>query len=120
MVVRNYRDLIIWQKSMKLVTEIYGYTKTFPQEEMYGLTSQLRRSTVSIPANIAEGHGRNTTKDYIRFLYIANGSLFEVQTLLDIAQRLHYLSKEQFLKLFEMSREIERMMGSLIRKLSIR
>ncbi|MCD6389004.1 MAG: four helix bundle protein [Desulfobulbaceae bacterium] len=105
---------------MELVTEIYGYTKNFPQEEMYGLTSQLRRSTVSIPANIAEGHGRNTTKDYIRFLYIANGSLFEVQTLLDIAQRLHYLSKEQFLKLFEMSREIERMMGSLIRKLSIR
>jgi len=115
--VKNYRDLIVWQKAMELVTEIYQHTKAFPEEERYGLTSQLRRSSVSLPSNMAEGYGRNSTQDYIRFLKIANGSLFELQTQLEIARNLNILSEESFSVLFELSREIERMLSSLIRKI---
>jgi four helix bundle protein len=115
--VKNYRDLKVWQKAMGLVTEIYQHTKSFPEEERYGLTSQLRRSSVSLPSNIAEGYGRNSTQDYIRFLRIANGSLFELQTQLEIARNLNMLSEESFSVLFEMSREIERMLSSLINKI---
>ena len=115
--MRNYRDLIVWQKAMELVTETYNHTKSFPEEERYGLTSQLRRSSVSLPSNMAEGYGRNSTQDYIRFLRIANGSLFEMQTQLEIAQNLGFLKEESFSNLFELSREIERMLSSLIRKI---
>jgi four helix bundle protein len=115
--VKNYRDLIVWQKAMGLVIEIYQHTKSFPEEERYGLTSQLRRSSVSLPSNMAEGYGRNSTQDYIRFLRIANGSLFELQTQLEIARNLNMLSEESFSVLFEMSREIERMLSSLINKI---
>jgi four helix bundle protein len=73
--MKNYRDLIVWQKAMRLVTEIYRFTEGFPKDERYGLTSQLRRSSVSLPSNMAEGYGRNSTQDYVRFLRIANGSL---------------------------------------------
>jgi len=76
--MKTYRDLLVWQKAMTLVTEVYRKTKTFPREEVYGLTSQVRRSAVSIPSNIAEGYGRNSTSDYIRFLQIASGSLYEL------------------------------------------
>jgi len=116
--VRNYRDLLVWQKAMELVTEIYQHTKSFPNEERYGLTLQLRRSSVSLPSNMAEGYGRNSTQDYIRFLRIANGSLFELQTQLEIARNLEFLSEECFSLLFELSREIERMLSSLIRKIN--
>jgi len=116
--VKNYRDLLVWQKAMELVTEIYHLTKSFPGEERYGLTSQLRRSSVSLPSNMAEGYGRNSTQDYIRFLRIANGSLFELQTQLDIARNLKFLSEDSFSLLFEQSREIERMLSSLIRKIN--
>ena len=73
--MKTYRDLIVWQKAMGLVTEIYHHTKLFPAQERYGLALQLRRSSVSIPSNMAEGYGRNSTQDYIHFLRIANGSL---------------------------------------------
>jgi len=116
--VKNYRDLIVWQKAMGLVTEIYHHTKSFPEEERYGLTSQLRRSSVSLPSNMAEGYGRNSTQDYIRFLRIANGSLFELQTQLEIARNLDFLTEKSFSVLFEMSREIERMLSSLIKKIN--
>jgi four helix bundle protein len=82
--IRNYRDLIVWQKSIALVTEVYSITRLFPKEELYGLISQIRRSAVSIPSNIAEGYGRYSTNDYIRFLQIAIGSLYEFQTQLEI------------------------------------
>ena len=116
--MKNYRDLLVWQKAMELVTEIYHRTRTFPDEERYGLTSQLRRSSVSLPSNMAEGYGRNSTQDYIRFLRIANGSLFELQTQLEIARNLKFLPQESFSILFELSREIERMLSSLIRKIN--
>ena len=117
-IVKNYRDLIVWQKAMKLVTEIYKHTKSFPEDERYGLTSQLRRSSVSLPSNMAEGYGRNSTQDYIRFLRIANGSLFELQTQLEIARNLSFITGEVFAELYESSREIERMLSSLIKKIN--
>jgi four helix bundle protein len=93
-IMKTYRDLQVWQKAMQLVTEIYGNTRSFPAEELYGLTSQIRRCAVSIPAKLAEGYGRNSTQDYVRFLRIASGSLYELQTLLEIACNLtFYLPK---------------------------
>ena len=115
--MRTYKDLIVWQKSMCLVTEIYKATKTLPEEEKYGLTSQIRRSAVSIPSNIAEGYGRNSTDDYLRFLKISIGSLYEMQTQIEIAYNLKYLSADNFQPLYDSSREIERMLISLIRKI---
>lgn len=118
--IRNYRDLIVWQKSMALVTEVYSITRLFPKEELYGLISQIRRSAVSIPSNIAEGYGRYSTNDYIRFLQIAIGSLNEFQTQLEIGLNLGYLSKDIFEKVYEQSREIERMLSSLIKKVGLK
>jgi four helix bundle protein len=88
MQIKSYQELIAWQKAMELVTEIYAMTGQFPGHEIYGLTSQLRRAAVSIPSNIAEGHGRATRGEYIQFLGQACGSLCEVQTQLFIAHRL--------------------------------
>lgn len=115
--IKTYRDLIVWQKAMAFVTEIYRKTKVFPREEVYGLTAQIRRCAVSIPSNIAEGYGRNSTSDYIRFLQIASGSLYELQTQLEISANLEYLNKSELEQLYSFSREIERMLSSLIRKL---
>jgi len=115
--MKSYRDLIVWQKSMRLVTQIYLITKGLPKSELYGLTSQIRRSSISLPSNIAEGYGRNSTNDYIRFLQIACGSLYEVQTQLEICYNLEYISKKIFNGIYEQSREIERMLNSLIRKI---
>jgi four helix bundle protein len=91
--INSYRDLIVWQKSMNLVTEIYTFTQRFPAVEVYGLTNQMRRCAISIPSNIAEGYGRNSTGDYKRFLQIAVGYLFELQTQIEIAIKLNYLGK---------------------------
>lgn len=113
----HFRKILVWQKSITLVTKIYSATSTFPKEEMFGLTSQIRRSSVSIPSNIAEGSGRESNKDFLRFLYISLGSIFEMQTQLEIAKNIIYLKEEEFNNLYEDSREIERMLASLIRKL---
>ena len=91
MSVQSYRELIVWQKAIDLVVAIYRITQSFPREEAFGLTSQLRRAAVSIPSNIAEGQGRRSAKEFQRFLDIARGSLQEVETQLLIANRLHYL-----------------------------
>ena len=117
MQIKTYRDLLVWQKSMALVTEVYKLSKLFPNEEVYGLTSQMRRCAVSIPSNIAEGYGRNSTSDYVRFLRVASASLYELQTQAEIALNLRYLKKSDFDNLYESSREIERMLSSLVRKL---
>jgi len=93
--LRNYQELIVWQKAMDLVIAVYQQTREFPREELYGLTNQLRRASVSIPSNIAEGQGRNTTGDFRQFLSIAYGSLQEVETQLLISGRLHNLNAEQ-------------------------
>jgi four helix bundle protein len=115
--VKTYRDLIVWQKSMKLVTDIYAITRSFPADELYTLTSQLRRCAISIPSNIAEGYGRNSTNDYKRFLQISTGSLFELQTQIEIAVNLKYLAPEKFNALFNAAKEIEYMLMALIKKI---
>ena len=93
--VKTHKDLEIWKKGIDLVEDIYRFTKTFPPEEMYGLTSQMRRSAVSIPSNIAEGAARQSNKEFLQFLYIALGSLSEIETQLFIAQRLGYTSDDK-------------------------
>jgi four helix bundle protein len=118
--IKTFRDLIVWEKSMGLVTEIYKMTKIFPKEEIYGLTSQIRRCAVSVPSNIAEGYGRKSTDDYLRFLQISIGSLYEIQTQIEIAFNLKYLPDNQFQQIYESTREIERMLSSLIRKVKER
>ncbi len=115
--MKTYKDLIVWQKGMQLVTAIYQITKTFPKDEVYGLVSQIRRSAISIPSNIAEGYGRKSTGDYLRFLQITMASLFEMQTQLEIAKNLEYIDRQRFNELYEMSREIERMLSRLIERI---
>ena len=116
-VIRTYRDLLVWQKAIDLVTDVYRNTRSFPKVEVYGLTSQMRRCAVSIPSNIAEGYGRNSTSDYIRFLQIASASLYELQTQVEISANLGYLDKSVAEQLYPLTREIERMLSSLIYKL---
>ena len=116
--MKSYRDLIVWQKSMKMVTLIYQILKQFPNDEKFGLTSQIKRSSVSIPSNIAEGYGRNYTKDYCRFLQIARGSLFECQTQLQIGINLNFINENQLQEIKVLSTEIEKMLNSLIKKLT--
>lgn len=118
--MNTFRDLLIWQKSMTLVTEIYQLTNLFPKEEIYGLTSQIRRSSISIPSNIAEGYGRDGNNDYLRFLNISISSLFEIQTQLEISFNLKYINENQFNKINGESREIERMLSVFIRKIKER
>lgn len=115
--IKTFRDLKVWQKGMSFVNRVYTATNYFPDSEKFSLTSQLRRACISIPSNIAEGYGRRSTGDYIRFLNIALGSLYEVQTQVEIALNLEFMKKEWFDILYEDSREIERMLSSLIRKL---
>ena len=116
--MKTYRDLIVWQKAMQLVTDTYQITRNFPKEELYGLTSQIRRCSISIPSNMAEGYGRNSTDDYLRFLKISRGSLYELQTQIEIAFNLHYIKKDDFDRMNEAGREIERMVSSLITKIN--
>lgn len=115
--INSYRDLLVWQKGMSLVTDIYTMTQTFPSNEQYGLTSQMRRSAISIPSNIAEGYGRNSTGDYARFLQIAVGSTFELQTQIEIAFNLKFITQEDFITNLEKAKELDRMLLSLIRKI---
>jgi len=115
--MQTYRELIVWQKAMSLVLKLYTETRSWPKDEVYGLTSQIRRSAVSIPSNIAEGYGRNSTGDYTRFLQIASGSLYEFQTQLEISFQLGYLNEEKYVEINSLSIEIEKMLSSLISKL---
>lgn len=117
MSVKNYRELIVWQKAMALVELVYQATKMFPKEELYGLTNQIRRAVVSIPSNIAEGQTRQSSAEFKRFLSIAQGSRAEVETQIMIAQRLNYLSQEETQKILNLAEEIKRMTYSLIEKL---
>lgn len=115
--IKSYRDLVVWQKSMELVRNVYLFTNEFPKEEQYGLTNQLRRCAVSIPSNIAEGYGRNATGDYKRFLQIAVGSLYELQTQIEIAFQLSFLNGKMFNSTVALCTEIDKMLYSLIKKL---
>ncbi|MDX2113419.1 MAG: four helix bundle protein [Alphaproteobacteria bacterium] len=117
MKIQSYRDLDVWQKSRKLVGRIYKLTHTFPKEELYGLTNQLRRAAVSIPSNIAEGKSRRATRDYMRFLDIAYGSIAEVETQLFIACDLNYTTEKKITKLLEDYAEVGRMLNGLLSSL---
>lgn len=116
--MKTYTELFVWQKSMELVTNIYRDTQSFPKEEVYGLTSQIRRCAVSIPSNIAEGFGRKSQQDFIRFLKISMGSLFELQTQLRISKNIGFLNESRFNALFEETREVERMLSSFIQSIT--
>ena len=115
--VRCYRDLVAWQRSIELVTEIYLSTRSFPDNERFGLTAQIRRAAVSIPSNIAEGQGRCTTGEFRQFLGHARGSLWEVETQLVIARNLGFLHKQTDRVLFERVAEIGRILNGLINSL---
>ena len=115
--LKNYRELNVWQKSYHLCLLIYKITKEFPEDERYGLTAQARRSAVSIPSNIAEGYGRKTTSDYLRFLYIAYGSLCELETQMSISGDLNYIKPEKIDEINDDISEVERMLKALIRSL---
>ena len=115
--IRSYRDLVAWQRAYSLGLAIYRATKPFPVDERFGLTSQLRRSGVSIASNIAEGYGRGNTNEYVRFLKIARGSLYEVETQLLFAQDLEYLDATEFQALSSTLNETARVLSGLIAKL---
>lgn len=116
--MKNYKELSIWRKGIELVKAVYALSKKFPAEEKYGMISQLTRAVVSIPANIAEGSSRNSDKDYARFIQIALGSAFEVQTFLIIAKEMHWSSNES-IELTELLLEEEiKMLHSFIKKLT--
>ena len=118
MAVQHYRELIVWQKAMNLVESVYRVTKGFPNTEIYGLTSQVRRAAVSIPSNIAEGQGRNTTRDFLHFLSVAQGSLMEVETQTTIAKRLGYVKEQSERDLLESTAEVGRLLNGLCNSLN--
>jgi four helix bundle protein len=115
--MKCHKDLHVWQKSIELVTDIYTLTKEFPKEELFGLTSQLRRAAVSIPSNIAEGSARNHNKEFIQFLYIAQGSCAEIETQLIIAKNLNLISENTLKLLTERIADIRNMLVGLIKSL---
>ena len=116
--VRSYRDLVVWQKALDFVEVVYEVTRAFPKGEAYGLTDQLRRSAVSVPSNIAEGQARQHSGEFRQFLYIALGSLAEAHTQLLIANRLNYLTLQDFEGLEHRTEELQKMLHSLANKLA--
>ncbi|MBQ7204056.1 MAG: four helix bundle protein [Eubacterium sp.] len=118
MKISDFRDLLVWQKSMQLVTEVYSLTKLLPNDEIYALTSQMRRAVVSIPSNIAEGQQRKTTKEFLYFLSNARASNAEIQTQLYICLNLGYLDEEQISSTLNLSFEISKMINALINNLN--
>src|SRR5690606_16216856 len=110
----SHKDLEVWKKAIVLVSDIYRITKSFPKEEVYGITSQIRRSAVSIPSNIAEGAARQTTREFIQFLYIASGSCAELDTQLIIGMNLGYIKENQYNEIIKNVEEIGKMISGLI------
>ena len=115
---KGFRTLIAWQKAYELTLSVYKLTKEFPKSEIYGLTSQLQRAAVSVPANIAEGYERNHKKEYLQFLYIANGSLAETETYLLLAKDLKYLSQDEYSFIDEKRKETAKLLRGLIKSQS--
>ena len=116
--ITSHRDLVAWQRAMDVVVTVYRLSSAWPKEEMYGLSSQARRAAVSIPANIAEGYGRQNRGSYVHFLKIAQGSLRELETHLEVAQRVGYLSDDALSTAFAETAGIGKVLGGLIRSLS--
>lgn len=115
--LKNYKELRVWQKSYQLCLDIYKITKEFPKEERYTLTPQIRRAVLSIPSNIAEGYGRKTTREYIQHLFIAYGSHCELETQIILCGDLGYIENEKLKKVQEDIGEVERMLKALIKSL---
>lgn len=113
--IKSYKDLIVWQKAIELVTEVYSISKTFPTEEKFGIVNQLNRAVVSIPSNIAEGWGRESSKNYLQFLRISRGSLMEVETLILISKNLNYLNEEKFKSISDKIEETGKILQGLIK-----
>ena len=112
--LRSYKDLKVWQKSYNLCLDIYKLTKGFPREERYNLTSQIRRSAVSVPSNIAEGYGRKSSKEYAQFYSISYGSALELETQIIISKDLSFTPLENFGKVDLLLEEVSRMLNSMI------
>ena len=113
----NFKELKVWQKSYALCLKVYKMTNSFPREEVYGLTSQIRRAAVSVPSNIAEGYGKRTTLDYVRSLYIAYGSACELETQVLLSNDLGYVKTKEKERFGEKLGEVERMLKALIKSL---
>ena len=116
--VRSYQDLLVWQKAMELVAEIYRLVKLLPKEELYALSDQMRRAAVSIPSNIAEGQARNSTKEFINFLSMAKGSNAELQTQCLICKQLLYIPESELKTALALSDEVGKMLNGLIKTLT--
>lgn len=114
----KYSDLRVWQDAMNLVIEVYRMTKLFPSEEKFGLASQIQRAAVSVPSNIAEGHGRKSTNAYVNHLSIAFGSLMELETQVQIAARLEYITQDDAIRFLAKTDQIGKMIGALKNSLS--
>ena len=110
---QGHKDLVVWQKAMTLTTFAYELLRTYPKEELFGLTSQMKRAVVSIPSNIAEGYGRSTTKDYKHFLSIAYGSALELDTQLILGKRLNFGKTISYTKIEEMLEEVLKMLNTM-------
>jgi four helix bundle protein len=115
----GYRDLKVWQASMQLAEDVYKLSAQFPKHEIYGLASQIQRSAVSVPSNIAEGHGRNSPKEFNHFLGVASGSLAELETQIMLAQQFGYLTEDKTNPLLRLSDEIGKMLRGLQKSLFI-
>ena len=117
MSINSFRDLVVWQKGMVLVQTAYRLTRKLPKHELFGLSSQIQRAAVSVPANIAEGHARDSTKEYLHHLSFSRGSLAELETLVVAAEQLEYLRPEESRDILQQCSEISRMLGALQRQL---
>ena len=115
----SYRELLVWQKSIDFVIDIYKLTNKFPKEEMYGLSSQMRRAAISIPSNIAEGRTRHTDKEFARFLFIAQGSRAELETHIIICEKLNYIKNDELVDYMNKLEEIGKMITSLKKKILV-
>lgn len=115
--IRSYRDLIVWQKAMSLAAETYRLSRLLPREEEYRLTSQMLRAAASVPANIAEGHGRGTRKDYAKFVSIARGSLAELETFILLALDVKLLAANQTMNAMSLAEEVSKMLAVLLKRL---
>lgn len=119
MSLQSYKDFKVWQKAMDLTVEIYKLVKLLPKEETYALSDQMRRAVVSIPSNIAEGQGRNHTKEFINFLSIARGSNSELETQLQICVKLNYITEKEIENALKLCEEVGKMLSTLIKKLRL-
>ena len=118
--IEDYKDLIVWQRSMELAEEVYRLVKKLPKEELFALSDQIRRAVISIPSNIAEGYERNSTKEYIHFLSIAKGSKAELETQLLLSTKIHYLNNSDIEKSISLIQEIGKMINSLQKHLILK